>query len=276
MRFPMPGSRTGAYRQADPSSGQEEDIVELQLVQSSLFKPNVVEAPSAQLMAGAGLAELQPEATAPEDRDAAALLPEGATAVRLQVQTVQLMGGMAPGFLGLGAPKGAYLVTSVVDGISADPITFQGKVYEGMRDGDVLPLGEERDAPLNVYLRENELPRILGVSIAVFRSNQNLRDAGELISDVTRDKGFSTLADLISKAASAAVPAYGLIWQAATEVIGIVGRVLKAAPDEQLGYYEARFTNRFDDLGMGRHPDKGQGATIPVGRIRVAYEIDVV
>jgi hypothetical protein len=227
-------------------------------------------------MAGAGLAELQADATAPDDRGSAALLPDGASAVRLQIHTVQLMGGMEAGFLGLSAPKGAYLVTSVVDGISGDPITFQGRVYEGMRNGDVLPLGPERDAPLTVYLRENELPRIIGVSITVFRSNQNLRDAGELIGVVKNDEAFSTLSDLISKAASAAVPAYGLIWQAATEVIGIVGRVLRASPDEQLGYYEARFTNRFDDLGMGRHPDNGQGATIPVGRIRVAYEIDVV
>jgi hypothetical protein len=250
--------------------------VDSALVQASGFKPNVLEAPSAHMIAGGGLAELRPEVSAPEDRPAAALLPDGATAVRLQVQTIQVMSGMKAGFLGLSAPKGAYLLTSVVDGLSSDPITFSGRVYEGIRDGDVLPLGEIRDAPLTVYLREEDLPPILGVSIAVLRSNQDLRDVGQLITDVTSDAGYATLSELIANAAAAAVPAYGLIWQAASEVIGVVGRILRAAPDEQLGYYEARFTNRFDDLGLGRHPDKGQGATIPVGRIRVAYEINVV
>lgn len=247
-------------------------------VSQSVFKPNVIDMPSAQLLTGGGLAELQPSATVPEERDWAALLPSGAEAVRIKINTVQIMGGLEPGFLGLAPPKGAYLVATVVDGLSQEPIQFTGKGYEGLRNGDVLPLGEEgeRDAPLTVYLREWELPRVLGVSVCVFRSNQNLRDAGALITEVMGNSRFGKLSEIVATAVTAAVPAYGIVWQAANEVIGIVGSILKSTPDEQLGYYEARYTNRFDDLGIGHHPPEGPGRTIPVGRIRLAYQIDVV
>jgi hypothetical protein len=244
------------------------------LVSPSPFRANVIDAPSAQLLARPALESFSPGESVPESGQR---LPPDADAVRVKINTVQVMQGLEPGFLGLGPAKGVYLVTSVVDGISEQPVTFNGQVHERVKNGDVLPIGTEggRDQPLNVYLKEGGLPSILGMSVVVFRSNENLRQFGGLITEVTADKRYVQLTDIIATAAKAAVPAYGIIFQAANEIIGLVGSLLKATPDEQLGYYEARFTRRFDALGVGHHPPEGVGYTVAVGRVRLAYQVDV-
>ena len=40
----------------------------------------------------------------------------------------------------------------------------------------------------------------------------------------------------------------------------------------QLGYYQANYTNRFDNLGVGRHP--ARLPTFEAGKIRLGYQID--
>jgi hypothetical protein len=247
------------------------------LVSPSPFRANVIDAPSAQLFAGSALESFSSGAQLERVTETGQRLAQDADAVRVKINTLQVMQGLEPGFLGLAPAKGVYLVTSVVDGMSDQPVSFNGQVHERVKNGDVLPIGTEggRDQPLNVYLKEGGLPPILGISVVVFRSNENLRQFGGLITEVTADKRYEKLTDIIATAATAVVPAYGIIWQAANEIIGLVGSLLKATPDEQLGYYEARFTRRFDDLGVGHHPPEGVGHTVAAGRVRLAYQVDV-
>ena len=61
-------------------------------------------------------------------------LPQDVTAVRLQILAVQVMRGLN-GWLGASS-SGVILVSSVVDGLGSEPITFQGKPYLGIKDGD--------------------------------------------------------------------------------------------------------------------------------------------
>jgi hypothetical protein len=64
-------------------------------------------------------------------------LPKDVTAVRLQILAVQVMRGLN-GWLGASS-NGVIVVSSVVDGLGTEPITFQGKPYLGIKDGDLLP-----------------------------------------------------------------------------------------------------------------------------------------
>jgi hypothetical protein len=199
-------------------------------------------------------------------------LPKEVTAVRLQILAIQVMAGLH-GWLG-SSSNGVIVVSSVVDGLGTEPITFQGKPYLGIKDGDLLPLGPANDpsAVFTVYYREGQLPRTLAFSLLVIRSNRGLRDIGSAISGAMADDRYKELSGIVTTAVSAAVPAYGLVLQVAEQSIGLIASYLKVKPDDQLGYYQANYTNRFDDLGVGRHP--ADTRTFPVDKIMLAYQLD--
>ena len=199
-------------------------------------------------------------------------LPKEVTAVRLQLLAVQVMRGLS-GWLGASS-NGVIVVSSVVDGLGTDPITFQGKPYLGIRDGDMLPLGPANDpsAVMTIYYREGQLPRTLAFSLLVIRSNQGFRDIGSAISAAMADDRYKELSGIVTTAVSAAVPVYGTLLQVGQESIGLIATYLKAKPDDQLGYYQANYTNRFYDLGVGRHP--ADTRSFAVDKIMLAYQLD--
>jgi hypothetical protein len=242
------------------------------LVYQPVFVANVVEAPSTEHVATLedalrdGRADYRPQYKE---------LPTGSRGVRLKVNTIQVMDGLQ-GALGRPAAGGVYVVTSVTDGLGEQPITLQGKVYPGVQNGDLLPLGPQGDttAVFNVYLREGRLPRLLSFNLLVLRSNEGLREMGRVISRTVQDERFKRLSELVGDAAGAANPAYGIVWQAADEAMSLLGMYLEAKRDDQLGYYQANFTNLFDDLGVGKHPP--DRPSMPVGKTRLSYEINVI
>jgi hypothetical protein len=198
-------------------------------------------------------------------------LPKEVTAVRLQIMAIQIMDGLTGWLRSSG---GVYVVSSVVDGLGPEPITFQGKTYQGIQEGDLLPLGpaHEPSAVFTVYLREGQLPRALSFCLLVVRSNQDLRDIGTTITQVMEDDRYTRLAGIATTAVSGVNPAYGVIAQAAQESVALIAGYLQVKPDDQLGYYQANYTNKFDNLGVGRHP--ANVPTIEVGKIRLGYQID--
>ncbi len=216
-------------------------------------------------------ADLTAVAPAPSRR-ARRELPKQVTAVRLQIVAIQVMSGLR-GWLGASS-NGVIVVSSVVDGLGSEPITFQGKPYLGIKDGDLLPLGPANDpsAVFTVYYREGQLPRTLAFSLLVIRSNQGLRDIGGAISGAMADDRYKELSDIVTTAVTGAVPVYGTLLQVAQESIGLIAAYLKAKPDDQLGYYQVNYTNRFDNLGVGRHPANAR--TFAVDKIMLAYQLD--
>lgn len=241
------------------------------LVYRSLFKPNRIDIPSAtRLNALENGVEVAP---APPDKELRA------HAVRLQIRSVQVMDGLQ-GIFGtnIGAASGVYLITSVVDGIGTDPITFQGKTYRDIKNGDMLPLGpgagDDPTAVFNIYQREGEMPRLTSFSLLVFRSNEDIRQLATIFSQVRADDRYKNLSAIVKTAVSAANPAFGTVWQAADEIVGLVADYLKAKPDDQLCYYQANYTNAFDNLGVGRHPQ--DGPSMLVDKVRFTYEINAM
>jgi hypothetical protein len=239
------------------------------LVSDSMLKPNRVDTPSATKINA--LERDLPLAPTPLDREL------HAKAIRVQIRSVQVMDGLQ-GLWGtnIGSATSVYLITTVVDGAGAEPIAFQGKTYRGINNGAMLPLGpdHERTAVFNVYLREDELPRLLSFSLIVLRSNEDIRELATVFSQIRADERYKSLSNIITTAVSAANLAFGTVWQAAEELVGLVGDYLKAKPDDQLGYYQANYTNAFDNLGVGRHP--AEAPTMLVDKIRFAYEINAL
>jgi hypothetical protein len=202
-------------------------------------------------------------------------LPPATRGVRVQLTAVQVMDGLQ-GMLGVGKASGVYVLSSVADNLSSVPVTFTGRVYRGINNGDMLPLGTQNDPAgvFNVYLREAPIPRLLSFAILVLRSNADLREIGAAISALEADARYKSLADRMQLALSAVNPVYGVISQAVQEAIGLLASFLGSKRDDQLGYYQANYTNLFDDLGAGKHP--ADGSTMPVDKIRLAYQIDAM
>ena len=227
------------------------------------FRPDVIET-----VADGDLSMTPPAPAGRRRRE----LPQDVTAVRLQILAVQVMRGLN-GWLGASS-SGVILVSSVVDGLGSEPITFQGKPYLGIKDGDLLPLGPANDpsAVFTVYYREGQLPRTLAFSLLVIRSNQGLRDIGAAISGAMADDRYKELSGIVTTAVTAAVPVYGTLLEVAQESIGLIANYLSAKPDDQLGYYQVNYTNRFDNLGVGRHPAATR--TFAVDKIMLAYQLD--
>jgi hypothetical protein len=227
------------------------------------FRPDLIET-----VTDADLAAAAPSPGRRAQRE----LPTKITAVRLQIVAIQVMSGLR-GWLGASS-NGVIVVSSVVDGLGSEPITFQGKPHLGIKDGDLLPLGPANDptAVFTVYYREGQLPRTLAFSLLVIRSNRGIRDIGSAISGAIADLRYKELSGLVTTAVTAAVPVYGTLLQVAQGSIGLIADYLKAKPDDQLGYYQVSYTNRFDDLGVGRHPASAR--TFAVGKIMLAYQLD--
>lgn len=200
-----------------------------------------------------------------------------ATALGLELRAVQIMDGLQ-GLAGtqVGAATGVYLITTVVDGLGNEPIVFEGKTYRGIRNGDLLPLGSAHDpeSAFTIYLREGAMPRLLSFQLLVLRSNAEIRELGAVFGEVRGDERYRRLAEIVTAALAMANPAFATIFQAANELLGLVGERLQATRDQQLAYYEARYTNAFHNLGVGRHP--ATQPTLPVGKIRFAYEISAM
>jgi hypothetical protein len=246
------------------------------MVSAPVFVPNMIDTPSA--------ARLVDARSRPQSGSGARVvreIPADKTAVRLQLTDVHIVDGLHNGFLGFGKATGVYLISTVVDGTSNAPITFQGQTYKGVSNGDSLPLGPHGDPTgvFNVYFYEardrGKLPRLLSFSLLIIRSNAEMRELGEAITKIGKDDRYGSLSDIVKTAVSAANPAYGVVWQAAQEVMGLFGEYLKVKPDQQLGYYQANFTNRFDDLGEGHHPPGTDRSTLAVDKVRMGYQIDV-
>lgn len=236
---------------------------------TSIFRPNLVEAPSATKVTA--VERGVPVAPTPPDRELTA------RSLRLQIRSVQVMDGLKGIFgMNIGAATGAYLISTVVDGNSSEPVVFQGKTYRGVQNGDMLPLGPTPDptAVFNVFLREGEMPRLLSFGLLVLRSNEDLREIGRLFDEVLDDERYMALSTTITGALTGANPVFGTIWQASERVVGLVAEHLKAKPDDQLAYYQAHFTNAFDNLGVGRHPVAGP--PMLVDRVRFSYEINAL
>ncbi len=139
-----------------------------------------------------------------------------------------------------------YVVTLVTDNISPEPMALSVKSFADVEDGAPLTLG-----PSGIAMYRNpapQVPEFLDFRILVMESDQELRDAGGVIAEVTADPTYASFRDNLLKVGGVA-PTAALATAAGDFVLGLVGRILKMNRDDQLIYVAGSFDAAFDDLG---------------------------
>lgn len=144
-----------------------------------------------------------------------------------------------------------YLVTSVIDGLTEKPIVLDVKPFPGIKKNDFLDIGER-----GVAIYQNppgKLPRFLDIRIQIVETDERLRDAGKVLTEISKDQDFRDKQKVLSTLATTATPMLSTVVGLARAVINIIGGILKMNRDDQICYYAATFTDKFDNLGVGPH-----------------------
>lgn len=144
-----------------------------------------------------------------------------------------------------------YLVTSVNDGLIEKPIVLDVKTFSGVEENDFLDIGKPGIA---IYQNPpGKLPRFLDIRIQIVESDKGLRDAGKVLTEISNDQDFKDTQKVLSTLATTATPMLSTVVDLTDKVINIVGGILKMNQDDQICYYAATFTDKFDNLGVGQH-----------------------
>lgn len=128
-----------------------------------------------------------------------------------------------------------------------DPKLLTGRVEENINDGDDLTLGP--GGILCYSRKENEVPSFLSWAIAVYESDQGIRDFGSALEEVGNDERFKAITTAIGSLLTAGSPAAILVGVAA-EIVGIVGKVLKLNKDDQLFMVQDFYDTDLDREGV--------------------------
>jgi len=127
-----------------------------------------------------------------------------------------------------------YIITIVTDDISSNPLCINSHLFEGIGDGDYLPLGP---VGLDIYRSpRDKLPFFLDYRIMVMKSDKVKREIGELICGIQDDTAYKSLFSEVLKLLAASDPKSAVIIKAANIVMEIIGKKLKMAKDDQLIY----------------------------------------
>lgn len=159
-----------------------------------------------------------------------------------------------------------YLVTVLADGLATEPFTLGIKTFEDIHDNEALQLGP---AGLTIYRNpQGNIPRFLDYRILVMESDQKIRQAGEVLSEIRSNDQFKVVRDNLIAMAATAQPTAALITAATDLVVGLIAQILKMNRDDQIIYIVGSFNDKIDDLGVkyGLIPHKNVYA-------RVAYQV---
>jgi hypothetical protein len=144
-----------------------------------------------------------------------------------------------------------YLVTSVMDGLADAPIKLTISTFTGIKKGEFLGID---DPGLALYMNPvGQVPRFLDIRIQVVESDKKLQDAGKLLKQVSQQQDFQDITTVLSSIATTSLPLFGTVIDLAGRVINVIGGMLEMNQDDQLCYYAATFTDKFDNLGLGVH-----------------------
>jgi len=144
-----------------------------------------------------------------------------------------------------------YLVTSVIDGLAKKPIVLDVKTFHGIKENDFLDIGD-----LGVAIYHNpprKLPRFLDIRIQIIESDRKLRDAGKVLTEISNDQKFKDIQKILNTLATTTTPLLTTVVDLTDKVANIIGGILKMNKDDQICYYAATFTDKFDNLGRGQH-----------------------
>lgn len=128
-----------------------------------------------------------------------------------------------------------------------DPKLLTGRIEENVNDGDELTLGP--GGILCYSKKDDEVPSFLSWAITVYESDQGVRDFGSALEEVGKDERFKAITIAIGSLLAAGSPA-AILTGVASEVVGLVGKVLKFNKDDQLFMVQDSYDTDFDREGV--------------------------
>jgi hypothetical protein len=175
-------------------------------------------------------------------------LDSSITEVMIRLKQVRILNIHEPIFDKTGE---IYLVTSVADGSEEKPLSIKIETFSGIKRGDTLDIAEEG---VSIYQSPSgKLPRYLDIRLQIVESDKELRDAAEIEKAISEQQGFKDIQKLLTTLATAANPMLSTFIDLAGGVIPLIGKLLEMNKDDQICYYAATFTDKFDNLGVGLH-----------------------
>jgi hypothetical protein len=160
-----------------------------------------------------------------------------------------------------------YVITSILDGSGLQP-NFKTQLFEGIHDGDTLPLGE---GGMLVGFIKN--PRwFVDLHMVIMESDDDIRSIGQAIENARKQSGLTDLIKGIGAAAAFDPTMITKVVAGVDAFLVVLSGILSANGDDHIATVHD-FYLKHQAFGAGRHPANG------VRRFQdaeVAYKFDLV
>ena len=93
----------------------------------------------------------------------------------------------------------------------------------------------------------------MDIRLQIVESDQPVRNAAEILKALNDNQGFKDIQKVLTTLATTVNPLLSTVMDLAGGVIPLVGKLLEMNKDDQICYYAATFTDKFDNLGVGLH-----------------------
>lgn len=174
-------------------------------------------------------------------------VPVGVTGVAVKVTGIQVK-DTRPGVFG-SARADVYPIFLAVLGPSSDPVAFATlSVFNDVVPGASLPISPV--APPTIARQLGAVPRAIDVHVLLMRSRERTRDVAKAIEAARASPEGTKIVTTIATALATTNPATAGLVTLASELLGLVCRILSDAKDRQL-FYAVASVEETDGLGIG-------------------------
>jgi len=162
-----------------------------------------------------------------------------------------------------------YVIAALLDG-SGRGVQYQTRSFEGIHDGDFLPLGEG-----GLLVGAIEKPRwFIDLHMVIAESDQDIRNIGKAIESARKQSGLDKVAKAVGAIAKFDPTAISRVVGAADLFLALLQAILSSNGDDHIATVHD-FYLKHQGFGAGRHP-KAANKLTRFQDADVAYQIDVV
>lgn len=144
-----------------------------------------------------------------------------------------------------------YVITSILDGSGKQP-DFKTQVFEGIHDGDRLPLG-----PGGMLVGMLKNPRwFVDLHMIIMESDEDIRSIGKAIETARNDSGLKNAVSAVGALTAFDPTMISKVFSAVDAFMVILSGILGANGDDHIATVHD-FYLKHQGFGSGRHPAKG-------------------
>ena len=153
--------------------------------------------------------------------------------------------------LGIGdRPADIYPIFLVANGGNNEPVKFElPGIFNGVLNNSRLPIAEPG---LTIHRDLSSVPQFLDIHVLAMRSRQSQRDFATALNEALESDEGKSLINTMQTISSTANAGVGIAVGAATSLLQLYLRYLKATKDKQLFYSVVSLEKHPDVFGIGR------------------------